>query len=138
MQQLQSEKKTRGRLGAARSSQLLVRPADADGKRGEIVNVGAYGALQGQSAAQMGAYGASNATVIRMAESMAAELREQAINVNCVLPTTLDTPQNLADMPTADPSRWVAPEALAEVIVFLALDAARSVHGAALPVTGLS
>ena len=47
--------------------------------RGKIVNVGAYGA--------------SKATVIRMTESMAAELREQGININCVLPTTLDTPQ---------------------------------------------
>ena len=86
----------------------------------------------------MGAYGASNATVIRMAESMAAELREQAINVNCAIPATLDTPQNRDDMPAADPTRWVAPEALADVIVFLASDAARAVHGAAVPVAGSS
>ena len=86
----------------------------------------------------MGVYGASKATVIRMTESMAAELREQGINVNCVLPTTLDRPQNRADMPTADPTRWVAPEALAEVIMFLGSDAARAMHGAAVPVTGLS
>ena len=128
-------------LHAARAvvPQMLAQPVDAHGTRGKIVNVGAYGALQGQrGAAQMGAYGASKATVIRMTESMAAELREQGINVNCVLPTTLDTPQNRADMPTADPTRWVAPEALAEVIVFLASDAARAVHGAAVPVTGLS
>ena len=125
-------------LHAARAvvPQMLAQPADAHGTRGKIVNVGAYGAQRG--AAQMGAYGASKATVIRMSESMAAELREQGINVNCVLPTTLDTPQNRADMPTADPTRWVAPEALAEVIVFLASDAARAVNGAAVPVTGLS
>ena len=125
-------------LHAARAvvPQMLSQPVDAHGTRGKIVNVGAYGAQRG--AAQMGAYGASKATVIRMTESMAAELREQGINVNCVLPTTLDTPQNRADMPAADLARWVAPEALAEVIVFLASDAARAVHGAALPVTGLS
>ena len=125
-------------LHAARAvvPQMLSQAADAHGTRGKIVNVGAYGAQRGS--AQMGAYGASKATVIRMTESMAAELREQGINVNCVLPTTLDTPQNRADMPTADPTRWVAPEALAEVIVFLASDAARAVHGAAVPVTGLS
>ena len=116
--------------------QMLTQSADAHGTRGKIVNVGAYGAQRG--AALMAAYGASKATVMRMTESMAAELREQGINVNCVLPSILDTPQNRADMPAGDPGRWVAPEALAEVIVFLASDAARAVHGAAVPVTGLS
>jgi NAD(P)-dependent dehydrogenase (short-subunit alcohol dehydrogenase family) len=60
------------------------------------------------------------------------------INVNCVLPTVLDTPQNRADMPDADPSRWVHPQDLARVIAFLASDAARAIHGAGVPVTGLS
>ncbi|MCC7059909.1 MAG: SDR family oxidoreductase [Burkholderiaceae bacterium] len=103
---------------------------------GRIVNVGAYAAQRGTAA--MGAYAASKAAVIRLTESMSAELRERGINVNCVLPTVIDTPQNRASMPQADPARWVAPEALASVIVFLASDAARAVHGAALPVTGLS
>jgi NAD(P)-dependent dehydrogenase (short-subunit alcohol dehydrogenase family) len=69
---------------------------------------------------------------------MAAELREQHINVNCVLPTIIDTPENRAAMPEADPARWVAPQDLARVIRFLASDDARAVHGAALPVVGLS
>jgi NAD(P)-dependent dehydrogenase (short-subunit alcohol dehydrogenase family) len=103
---------------------------------GRIVAVGAYAAQHG--AARMGAYVASKSSLIRLVESMSAELREQQINVNCVLPTIIDTPANRADMPGADPSKWVAPQALAEVILFLASDAARAVHGAALPVTGLS
>jgi NAD(P)-dependent dehydrogenase (short-subunit alcohol dehydrogenase family) len=103
---------------------------------GRIVNVGAYAAQKG--AANMGAYVASKSAVIRLTEAMAAELRSHNINVNCVLPTTLDTPENRAAMPQADPRRWVAPEDLAEAIAFLASDAARAVHGAALPVTGLS
>jgi len=69
---------------------------------------------------------------------MAAELREKNINVNCVMPTILDTPQNRADMPGVDPRRWVAPSDLAAVLVFLCSDAARAIHGAAIPVTGLS
>ena len=69
---------------------------------------------------------------------MAAELRTKNINVNCVLPTIIDTPENRAAMPNANPANWVAPEALADVVVFLASDAARALHGAALPVTGLS
>jgi NAD(P)-dependent dehydrogenase (short-subunit alcohol dehydrogenase family) len=86
----------------------------------------------------MGAYTAAKASVIRLTEAMSAELRERNINVNCVLPTIIDTPQNRAEMPDANPARWVAPADLARVIAFLASDAARAVHGAALPVTGLS
>jgi len=69
---------------------------------------------------------------------MAAELREQGINVNCVLPTIIDTPVNRAAMPNADPGRWVVPQDLANVMVFLASDHARAIHGAAIPVAGLS
>jgi NAD(P)-dependent dehydrogenase (short-subunit alcohol dehydrogenase family) len=103
---------------------------------GKIVNVGAYAAQKG--AAAMGAYVASKAAVIRITETMAAELREKNINVNCVLPTIIDTPDNRTAMPKADPRRWVSTQDLAAVIVFLASDAARAVHGAAIPVTGLS
>jgi len=102
---------------------------------GKIVNIGAVAGLSGK--ANMGAYIASKAAVIRLTESMAAELRDKGINVNCVLPSTIDTPQNRKDMPKADPKRWVAPEALADVIVFLASDAARAIHGASIPVAGL-
>jgi NAD(P)-dependent dehydrogenase (short-subunit alcohol dehydrogenase family) len=104
--------------------------------RGKIVNIGAIAGLSGK--ANMGAYIASKSAVIRLTESMAAELREKGINVNCILPSTIDTPQNRKDMPKADPKRWVAPEALAEVVLFLASDAARAIHGASIPVAGLA
>jgi NAD(P)-dependent dehydrogenase (short-subunit alcohol dehydrogenase family) len=103
---------------------------------GKIINVGAFAAQKG--AANMGAYIASKSAVMRLTETMAAELREKNINVNCVLPTIIDTPENRAAMPKADPTRWVAPDDLANVVVFLASDEARAIHGAALPVTGLS
>ncbi len=119
-------------LNAVRA--IVPRMIDAGG--GAVVNVAAFAAQRG--AAQMGAYTASKSVVIRLTEAMAAELREKGINVNCVLPTTLDTPENRAAMPGSDPSRWVAPHDLANVIVFLASPAAKAVHGAALPVTGLS
>ena len=111
-------------------------PAMLSSGGGKIVNVAAYAAQKGT--ARMGAYVASKSAVIRLTETMAAELREHNINVNCVLPTIIDTPENRAAMPDADPRRWVAPQDLARVIVFLASDAARAIHGAALPVTGLS
>lgn len=103
---------------------------------GKIVNVGAFSAQKGL--ARMGAYCAAKGAVIRLTEAMAAELREKNINVNCVLPTIIDTPENRAAMPDADPARWVAPQDLAHAILFLASDEARAIHGAALPVTGLS
>lgn len=103
---------------------------------GKIVNVGAYAAQRGLP--QMGAYIASKSEVLRITEAMAAELRMKNINVNCVLPTILDTAQNRAEMPDADPKRWVSPHDLAQVIAFLASDGARAIHGAGVPVTGLS
>lgn len=102
---------------------------------GRIVNIAANSALRGP--ALMGAYAASKSCVIRLTESMSAELRDRGIGVNCVLPAIIDTPENRKAMPGVDPSPWVTPEALAEVIGFLASDAARAVHGAAVPVTGL-
>lgn len=103
---------------------------------GSIVNVGAGAGQKG--AALMGAYSVSKSAVIRMTEAMSAELREQGINVNCVLPSIIDTPPNRAAMPDADPSKWVAPKDLASVILFLCSGDARAVHGVALPVVGLS
>jgi len=123
---------TRTVLHAARA----VVPHMVSAGGGKIVNVGAFAAQKG--VAQMGAYTASKSAVIRMTEAMAGELREKNINVNCVLPTIIDTPPNREAMPKADPAKWVAPRDLANVILFLASDAARAVHGAALPVTGLS
>jgi NAD(P)-dependent dehydrogenase (short-subunit alcohol dehydrogenase family) len=103
--------------------------------RGRIVTVGAGAAAKG--VAHMGAYCASKSALIRLTESMSAELKEKGINVNCVLPSIIDTPDNRAAMPDADPSRWVAPNLLAEVIAFLTSDAAGAIHGAAIPVAGL-
>ena len=110
-------------------------PSMIEAGYGKIVNVAAFGALKG--GANMGPYAASKSAVIRLTESMSAELRDKGINVNCVLPTVIDTPENRSAMPDADPARWVAPVDLAAVIAFLASDAARAVHGAAVPVTGL-
>lgn len=104
-------------------------------KRGKIVNIGAGAGQHG--GARMGAYSASKSVVIRLTESMAAELKAHGINVNCVLPSIIDTPRNRADMPNADFSSWVHPDALARVIGFLTSADAAPIHGAAIPVSGL-
>jgi NAD(P)-dependent dehydrogenase (short-subunit alcohol dehydrogenase family) len=100
---------------------------------GRIVNVGAMGALQAGSG--MGAYAASKAGVHRLTEALAAEWKGR-ITVNAVLPSTIDTPANRASMPRADFAKWVTPQELADVILFLASDAASAVTGALLPVSG--
>ncbi len=104
--------------------------------RGRIVNVSARAAIHGVG--HMGPYCAAKAAVITLTESLAEELKHQGINVNCILPGTIDTPQNRAAMPDADQGTWVPLDALADVILFLASDASRGVTGAAIPVYGRS
>ena len=98
---------------------------------GAIVNIGAGAALK--SGAGMGAYAASKAGVHRLTESLAEELKGK-VTVNAVLPSTIDTAANRRDMPDADFSKWVAPDDLAAIILFLAEN--RAITGALLPVNG--
>lgn len=105
-------------------------------RRGKIISISARAAMKGTT--RHGPYNASKMAVIRLTETMAAELRHDGINVNCVLPGTIDTPDNRVEMPDADFDRWVRPESLADVILFLASDLAASVNGAAIPVYGRS
>jgi len=101
---------------------------------GRIVNVASRDALAGS--AGYSAYSASKSAVLRLTESMAAELKNSNINVNCIMPGTIDTPQNRKAIPNGDFSKWVEPAALADVILFLISDAARAINGAAVPVYG--
>ncbi len=103
---------------------------------GKIISIAARPGLEGR--ANQAAYAASKAAILRLTESMAAEYRMLGINVNAVIPGTIDTPQNRAAMPDADVSKWVQPESLADVIAFLASDLARDVHGVGLAVVGRS
>jgi len=111
-------------------------PAMLEQGHGKIIHTGSRAALQGN--ARAAAYSAAKGAVVRLTESLSSEVKRQGINVNCVLPGTIDTPDNRQSMPNADHSRWVTPEALADVIMFLASDAARAIHGAAIPVYGTS
>jgi NAD(P)-dependent dehydrogenase (short-subunit alcohol dehydrogenase family) len=119
-------------LTALNASRSAIPHLSASGA-GRIINVGAMGALQ--AGAGMGAYAASKAGVHRLTEALAAEWKGK-ITVNAVLPSTIDTAANRASMPNADFAKWVRPEELADVILFLASDAASAVTGALLPVNG--
>ena len=102
---------------------------------GKIINVASRDGLSGS--AGYAAYSASKSAVLRLTESLAAELKTSNINVNCIMPGTIDTPQNRAAVPNGDYTKWVEPSAIADVIAFLTSDASRAINGAALPVFGL-
>jgi NAD(P)-dependent dehydrogenase (short-subunit alcohol dehydrogenase family) len=103
---------------------------------GAIVNVGTRTAMQ--SGKNLAAYAASKGAVIKLTEALAAELLDQHITANVVLPGTIDTPENRQNDPTAGGGRWVQPEEIARVILFLAGPHARIVSGATIPVYGRS
>jgi NAD(P)-dependent dehydrogenase (short-subunit alcohol dehydrogenase family) len=111
-------------------------PTMLEQKSGKIINIASRAAIRGT--ANTAAYSASKSAVLRITESMSAELKVSGVNVNCVIPGTIDTPDNRLAMPKVDYNHWVSPDSIAGVIVFLASDAARDVHGAAIPIFGLS
>jgi len=111
-------------------------PAMLEQGAGKIIHTASRAALKGGRNAV--AYSISKSAVVRLVESLAAELKDKGINANCVVPGTIDTPENREAMPKANHSKWVPPEAIADVFLFLASDAARSIHGAAIPVYGRS
>ncbi len=124
-------------VSAGVSMQALLKPMVLRGN-GSLVVIGSKNAVSPELGAKSAAYTASKAGVVALARAVAAELLEQGVRVNAVLPSTIDTPANRGAMPGVDASRWVSPKSLAETICFLLSDASRDVSGAALPVYGKS
>lgn len=94
---------------------------------GKVIAIGSGASLKG--GAKTGAYSAAKGALLRLTESMAAELAVENIQVNCVLPGTIDSPKIRAIEPNADFSKWVKPEQIADVILFLASPASDAVSG---------
>jgi NAD(P)-dependent dehydrogenase (short-subunit alcohol dehydrogenase family) len=101
---------------------------------GKIVSVSSKNATPKGKRSGNVAYTVSKGGIITLTEALADEVMKQDINVNCIIPSTIDTPNNRAQMPKADTSKWVSPLDIAEVIVFLSSDASRAVSGASIPV----
>jgi NAD(P)-dependent dehydrogenase (short-subunit alcohol dehydrogenase family) len=99
---------------------------------GRIVNVSSRSAVRPTPG--VAAYAVSKATIISLTEALAEDVRPYDVNVNCVLPSVIDTPANRRDMPDADVSQWVSPEQLARIMVWLTSPDAAPINGAALPV----
>lgn len=102
---------------------------------GKLLNIAARPGLK--SPRNGAAYAASKSAVIRLTESMSAELKHVGINVNAVIPGTIDTPANRNQMPEANFETWVSLDDLSSVIRFLVSDGAAAIHGALIPVYGL-
>jgi len=122
----------------AHRSLVRLLPAMVARKRGSVVVIGSRAVEQPWTSARAAAYAASKSAVVALARAVAAEVLEQGVRVNAILPSTMDTPANRAAMPKADPSRWVSLESAAGVVAFLLSDAARDISGVALPVYGRS
>jgi NAD(P)-dependent dehydrogenase (short-subunit alcohol dehydrogenase family) len=116
---------------AASTCRALV-PALRARSRGAIVLVASRAAID--RPAGLAAYSASKAAVLVLAETLQREVARDGIRVNAIVPTTIDTPANRAAMPDADFSQWTPPAKIADVILWLASDAAATVRGGSIPV----
>jgi NAD(P)-dependent dehydrogenase (short-subunit alcohol dehydrogenase family) len=101
---------------------------------GRLLAIGSKSAMEPQTGA--GAYSVAKAALVMLVRSFAAELRGSGVTANIVLPGTMDTPQNRTANPSANPSKWVHPCLVAELLVYLASNAAEAVNGAAIPIYG--
>ena len=113
-----------------------VLPHMMERKYGKIVNISARTAVQRGSRARSGAYAVSKAGIVTLTEALAEETKEYGIQVNCILPSVIDTQANRKMLPKADFTKWVDPEEIAEVVLFLVSDASKPMSGASIPVYG--
>ncbi len=123
-------------LRSAYSMFRAVLPAMTKAGKGRIVAVGSRAAVEPM--ANFAAYSVSKAALVTLVQTVALEVKDSGITANVVLPSTIDTPANRAAMPSADAAKWVTPESIAGLLVWLASDAARDVSGAAIPIYGHS
>jgi NAD(P)-dependent dehydrogenase (short-subunit alcohol dehydrogenase family) len=103
---------------------------------GKIVSVSSRAAVEKRWRARSGAYAVSKAGVIVLTETVAEEVKNFDINVNCIMPSVIDTPDNRRNFPKADFSKWVNPKDIANLILFLVSDASKTISGASIPVYG--
>jgi NAD(P)-dependent dehydrogenase (short-subunit alcohol dehydrogenase family) len=123
-------------LESAHHALRAIMPRLVARRSGSVVVIGSRNVERPWAGAGAAAYTVAKSAVVALARVVASEVLGAGVRVNAVLPSTIDTAQNRAAMPEADPSRWVAPESLAAVIEFLLSDASRDVSGAAIPVYG--
>jgi NAD(P)-dependent dehydrogenase (short-subunit alcohol dehydrogenase family) len=112
-------------------------PAMRSARQGSVINLTTLSALRGTP--RRAAYAASKGALEAATRSLAIELGPDGIRVNAVAPGVVDTalwtknraiPGVIETIEGQTPlRRWASPEDVADVIVFLASDAARFVTG---------
>lgn len=110
-------------------------PRMAARKAGRVVFVSSRATLEPVGAG-MGAYVATKAAINALVSALAAENRDAGLNINAVLPSTIDTPANRQSMPGANFAAWVSIEALLGVIELFFGKEGAPLNGALLPVSG--
>jgi NAD(P)-dependent dehydrogenase (short-subunit alcohol dehydrogenase family) len=123
-------------LETARVSLQALLPRLVAAKAGSIVAIGSRVAVRPWEGGRSTGYAASKAALVALVQAAAAEVLDDGVRINAILPSTIDTPANRAAMPKHDPSKWVSVESLSGVIAFLLSDAGRDISGAAIPVYG--
>jgi NAD(P)-dependent dehydrogenase (short-subunit alcohol dehydrogenase family) len=113
-----------------------VLPSMMKANYGRIVSVAARPAVEKRGRAKSGPYAISKAGVVVLTETIAEEVKKFNITANCIMPSTIDTPENRRSFPSADFSKWVKPEEIASVLLFLVSDDSSVTSGAAIPVYG--
>jgi NAD(P)-dependent dehydrogenase (short-subunit alcohol dehydrogenase family) len=86
--------------------------------------------------AGLGPYAASKVALESIARTAAAEAKDSGVNVNVVSITTLDSPESRKSMPNVDPTHFIPGGDIAQTILYLCSDAARSINGAVVPLVG--
>ena len=86
--------------------------------------------------ARSAAYAVAKAGVVTLVKCLADELKGTNVSVTAIMPSIIDTPVTRSARPKADCSKWVTPEQIAEVLLLLAGEEARTVNGAVLPLFG--
>jgi NAD(P)-dependent dehydrogenase (short-subunit alcohol dehydrogenase family) len=119
-------------LTAAFFLSKAVLPHMSERRAGRIVHVAARAAVEPFPGAA--AYVVSKAGLAALIRVLATEVAGSGVTANGVLPTTIDTPANRAAMPDTDPSTWVKPESIAQLIGFLVSDDAGQINGALIPI----
>jgi NAD(P)-dependent dehydrogenase (short-subunit alcohol dehydrogenase family) len=102
--------------------------------RGRLLFISSRGALEHSAGAA--AYAAAKAGLHALVGTLARELQREGVTAHAVLPSVIDTAANRAAMPDAHHDDWVKPEAIAELLLFLASDAAAATSGALVPIYG--
>ena len=114
-------------------SKHVVKEMEKQGK-GKVIHVAARSGLKGSG--NDAAYVASKSGILRLVESLSEEVKNNSINVNCILPSIIDSDTNRQSMSDEDFSKWVTPSEISKVILFLASEESNSINGASIPIYG--